>query len=286
MIDKNQDLSSWPEFENSTGFYGLIADAPDMGLYQLTPKDAAALIATDLWFAGEISVDLPEADSYESDDPELQRALSKHSIDFEKRLTRAIDNGSLKTTKIRRDLNEVIDINQTLISYENLCDWLIERGHDPGDAFQDFVDEEVRLSEHLVDEIYTNKYMRKCGISYRDINTARLDPEQAGIQELRQAVKQLRNQITELFNDKIQLQKTLRGIRETEPKKNERPLSTRARRTLLTIIAALCTQAKIEYQDRGAAQRISELTEKIGAAVTDDTIRKTDIQTVFKTKKL
>lgn len=274
MINKNQDLSSWPEFINSSEFFGLIVDTPNIGIFHLTVKDAAALVAADLFFAGEISVDLPDADSYDPSDPELQKALSNHSIDFEKRLTRAIDKGSLKTTKIQRDLNEVLDISQTLISYDNLCDWLVERGHDPGDAFQDFFDEEVKLYEHLADEIYTNRYMRKGGITFIDINTARLDPEQAGTQELRQAVKQLRNQITGLFNDKIQLQKTLRGMQERDPKQSERPLSTRARRTMLTIIAALCNEVGINHQDRGAAKRISELTDELGASVTDDTIRK------------
>jgi len=273
MIDKNQDLSSWPEFENSTGFYDLIGDAPDMGLYQLTVKDGAALIATDLWFAGEISVDLPEADSYDPGDPELQKALSKHSIDFEKRLTMAIDKGSLKTTKFRRDFNEALNINQTLISHEELCRWLVEHGYQIGDAFEDYLDKETDLCDNLVHEIYTDRVMRKCGISSRNISGTKLDLDQAGINELRQAVKELSNDYTALFNDKMQLEKTLRGIQENDPGKSERPLSTRARRTLLTIIAALCNEAGIKYQDRGASKRISELTDKIGAAVTDDTIR-------------
>ena len=286
MIDENQDLSSWPEFENSTGFYDLIGDAPDMGLYQLTVKDGAALIATDLWFAGEISVDFPEADSYDPGDPELQKALSKHSIDFEKRLTMAIDKGSLKTTKIRRNLNETLDINQTLISHEELCRWLTEHNHQVGDAFQDYLDKETDLCDNLVHEIYTYRVMRKCGISSRNISGTKLDPDQAGINELRQAVKELSNDYTALFNDKMQLEKTLRGIQENDPKKNERPLSTRARRTILTIIAALCNEAGIKYQDRGASKRISELTEKIGAVVTDDTIRKiiSDIDDAIETR--
>ena len=72
----------------------------------------------------------------------------------------------------------------------------------------------------------------------------------------------------------MQLEEELRERRENHPEKTERPLSTRSRRTLLTIIAALCNQAGINYKDRGAAKRISELTEEIGAAVSDETIRK------------
>lgn len=49
---------------------------------------------------------------------------------------------------------------------------------------------------------------------------------------------------------------------------------TRARDTLLTIIAALADQAGIDPSERGAAARIAEWTEHFGAAVSDDTVRK------------
>lgn len=54
----------------------------------------------------------------------------------------------------------------------------------------------------------------------------------------------------------------------------EKPIFTTERNTLLTIIAALCDYSAIKYQERGAASQIANLTQEIGAAVTDDTIRK------------
>ena len=95
MVDNN-DIFSSLEFEDSLSFYGLICDAPDLGFWQLTVKDAAALIATDKWFEGEIVAEVQEADSYDPRDPELRQALSKHISDFEKRLTAAVDGGSIK----------------------------------------------------------------------------------------------------------------------------------------------------------------------------------------------
>lgn len=53
-----------------------------------------------------------------------------------------------------------------------------------------------------------------------------------------------------------------------------KPLTTTERNTLLTIIAALCEYSAIKPQERGAAAQIAKLTEKIGATVTDDTVRK------------
>jgi len=54
----------------------------------------------------------------------------------------------------------------------------------------------------------------------------------------------------------------------------EKLLSTNERNTLLTIIAALCDYSAIKHQERGAASQIATMTQEIGAAVTDDTIRK------------
>lgn len=54
----------------------------------------------------------------------------------------------------------------------------------------------------------------------------------------------------------------------------EKPLKTTERASLLTIIAALCNYSDIKYQERGAAKQIAQLTEEIGAAVSDDTVRR------------
>lgn len=59
-----------------------------------------------------------------------------------------------------------------------------------------------------------------------------------------------------------------------KPVPTEKPLTTTERNTLLTIIAALCDYSDIEPKARGAAQQIANLTEELGAPVTDDTIHK------------
>lgn len=56
--------------------------------------------------------------------------------------------------------------------------------------------------------------------------------------------------------------------------KDDKPLQTTERNSLLVMIAALCDYSNIKYESRGAAHQISKLTEEIGALVTDDTIRK------------
>ena len=67
---------------------------------------------------------------------------------------------------------------------------------------------------------------------------------------------------------------------QARPHKNagEKPLEQRERSTLLAIIEALCQKLKIDLRERGAAARISELTQALGATVTDDTVRKVLVQ--------
>lgn len=59
------------------------------------------------------------------------------------------------------------------------------------------------------------------------------------------------------------------------PSGSEKPIATSERNSLLTIIAALCEYSAIKPQERGAASQIAKLTEEIGAAVSDDTVRRT-----------
>lgn len=58
------------------------------------------------------------------------------------------------------------------------------------------------------------------------------------------------------------------------PANTEKPLTTTERNSLLTVIAGICDYSDIKYQERGAAKQIADMTEEIGAPVTDDTIRK------------
>lgn len=62
--------------------------------------------------------------------------------------------------------------------------------------------------------------------------------------------------------------------RATNNADGEKPLATTERKTLLTVIAALCDYSAILHQERGAAGQIASMTVELGAEVTDDTIRK------------
>lgn len=60
--------------------------------------------------------------------------------------------------------------------------------------------------------------------------------------------------------------------RGDKPANVDRPFGARERRTMLTIIAALCQYCKLDRGGRGTAKRICEETENLGAPVDDFTI--------------
>ena len=64
------------------------------------------------------------------------------------------------------------------------------------------------------------------------------------------------------------------GSTERNTSQDEKPLATKERNTLLTIIAALCDYSAINPNDRGVAVKIAKMTDEIGATVGDETIRK------------
>lgn len=72
--------------------------------------------------------------------------------------------------------------------------------------------------------------------------------------------------------DKNQLEEVPKSL---NPKKRDIDalVSTRTRRTYLTIIASLCKSCAIDPKARGASQRIKEATQNLGSPVDDGTIQ-------------
>lgn len=54
----------------------------------------------------------------------------------------------------------------------------------------------------------------------------------------------------------------------------EKPLTSKERNSLLVLIGALCKEVKIDPSKRGVAPALVEMTEILGAPLTDDTVRK------------
>lgn len=273
MPIRDFDLSS-KKYSSSYGYMELIHDAPKLGFYQLTVQEAANIIAWDRMFVLNIASNLQEAESKHLENSNFFVELSKQAQDAKNVLVSAINFGSLKTTKILRNFQGELDVENTLIDFDDLEKWLVERGHVPSDGIDAYLYDEEKVFAEVVKDIYTIRKMRKSlKQSLIKISCIWENPEKAGIDELRIGLKNLFIEHTDLKENLAKAREDTIGNEDIRSEHDARPLTTRKKRTLLTLIAALCKGAGINHQDRGAAQRIGELTEEIGAPVTDDTIR-------------
>ncbi len=253
METTEQRLAASMPDESINGWHLQFVD--NFGVWHLTITEAAELIALDMWFSGDLP-DIEEPEDWDGSerDPRIIALLQGHIETFRGRLLAAVDSGRLKAATLRRDFDEQLIPSDTYISYGDLDGWLLERGYTTGDIFGDWSHSEMDIAETVADHAAYLREAKKAGT----LREALLgDPDaaaKAAIEKIRSLKEQLANQ------------------RLDKPAKVDRPLSTRQRRTLLTIIAAFCEHEKLGPQGRGTAQRIREMTEGIGAPIDDGTI--------------
>jgi hypothetical protein len=217
----------------SLEYYGVVAGAPDLGTWQLTVEDAAALTAIDMCESGELTADGPEPESYDWRDLKLRSALAKHCREFEARLTSAIDGRTLATTSIRRSFDEKLDIHGTLIKFEDLRDWLREHGYAAGEVFAEYEKQELDICAEAIDEIYLLRVLHQEGKRHLPMALNYADKlGEGGIEDLRTAVR-------ELVVENNRLKQELAATETKDSPRDNRSLSLRERRTMLNIIAAL-----------------------------------------------
>jgi hypothetical protein len=246
-------------------------ELPALGIFYLTINDAAELIVMDMWYSGEIP-EINEPDNWDGTkkDPNLIRLLSGHTGNFKEKLRYAINNGTLKSSVMKRDFDNLLILEETYIDNEDIQDWLIERNYPPGDIWSEWFYDQIDILNHVTDELsYARiiinrgeKIPKKYPLSDSELDELNLSADAKLLAAYKGVV--IENQeFKEQLKDKL-------SQREN---KADRPLNTRQRKTWLIIIAALCDSVNIDFQARGASQRIKALTELLGVPIDDETIR-------------
>jgi len=249
-------------------------------LWRLDIKEAAELVILDMWVAGDLP-DIDEPDDWDGDerDPRVMALLRDEICAMESRIAKAVDSGKLKAKNVIRDFDENLIHKSVRVGIVDLEIWLREHGYLSGDKINEWEQEEVEIIGKLSDEFdYLRALSRRSDkrtiqnlpcISNGPIRMNEIDS--VSPETLATAYKALL-----IEND--QLRRTVyRGEVETEkeqPIKADRPLTTRPRRTLLTIIAGLCDYSAIEYRGRGASGQIARIIEEIGVEVSEETVKK------------
>lgn len=247
-----------------------LAQLNNFGLGMLSIHEAAELIACDMWAAGKIEVEALEDFDGNLLAPEIKAALPEVISVFVTRLTNAIEIGRLRPERIVRDFNESIILTETFIEIRALEEWLNERDYYFDEAFREWRDDEAEINERIIDELIwlrsVKRNARGAMLSIGLTGNHNLDDELSQsdlVAAYRSAV--LENQ---------HLREKLANSESRSMVKPEQLASPRHRRTLLTLIGALCDAAGLDVGKRGVAQQIVKMTEQVGAPVDDETIRK------------
>ena len=255
-------------------------------LFHLSIREAAELVAVDMWVSGEFP-EVKEPDDWEwsgsNSDPMLFPSLAEKSREFESRIISAVDSGRLKARNLVRTFDEKLVENQPRIRIGDLEAWLNEHGYTPGETFTEWMQEEAEIEGKLEEEFeYLRALSGACKGVVQDLPVISdhipIRPDDFAIFAEKKDVEKMASAYKALVISYFRLLKTGYGDNEQPAKKREatidRPLTTRQRRTMLTVIAAMCKYEGLDPQGRGTAQRIMEMTDDLGAHIDDGTIAK------------
>lgn len=236
---------------------------PNFGIYHLSIRQAAELISIDMWYSGEID-DVGEPEDWDGSeyDPKLVDALAKYVQEFETRLLTAVELERLKAVSVKRNLDELIISDETYIEFEKLREWLNERGYDGGDIINCWTFAETDIAVAVSKEV---NYLRA---AIKENGTI---PKKDDDFQTMYKKTMLDNQ--SLKNENQQLKKQISELQSHQEKLNK-PVSTKARKSFLLIIEALCKKNNIDSQERSMAGKIQRIVElQTGQKIDDDTVR-------------
>lgn len=258
-------------FRNHVDFLHFL---PDMGLWKLSVKRAGEMWANDVLHPDgpDDLQENSESDSVSEDTKRNDDIQAKSDVYCQK-LLRAIERGEIIAVYTKKDFDSNFVLEKTYIDYNDLTTWLRDRDYNPGYYFDEYESEEVIISQYahlkiayaremytrgLLDNIKEPFYMKELS---QDI-TEDMSKEKIVLAWKREIAKNL-----------LLIERT-KGLSASRQSDVDRPLPTRSRNTMLVVIAALCAKSGIDFQARGAASRIVEAVERLGATLTDDTIKK------------
>lgn len=258
--------------------HNTLSKLPFFGICSLSVSEASDLIVLDMWYSGELKNDILSKFKEPPLVADIKSALSIDIDHWQLRLAKAILSGSLKPELLSVDVDENVISCKTFVGDKALYEWLELHGYLPGDYFTD----EYQLLRndmymYLLDVAYKVRNSRAFGVEILEkLISDRFDPggnypdkgeELLGFPTIENALPSIIKQIT--------MTQHLPVTAETSSRETpDRPLPTRTKRTMLTIIASLCEIAKIDHQERGASARIEAAAHRLGAPITAETIKK------------
>lgn len=249
-------------------------------LFHLSIREAAELVAVDMWVSGEFAdIDEPKEWDGSDRDPVLISLLDEKIKNFESKIFAAVDSGKLKAKNVIRDFEENLIASQPRIYWRDLDAWFEGHGYTTGETFTEWVRDEVEIDGKLGGEFdYLRALSRDSKGVIEDLPVIR-DFLPIRIDDVLQnkEVDQIIAAYKAIVISHDRLLQMVYGGNEQPPQEHDakidRPLTTRQRRTLLTIIAAFCKYEGIDPKARGAVAQIVQMTEDLSVPISNDTVR-------------
>ena len=162
-----------------------------------------------------------------------------------------------------------VTLAKITVRHTDLRKWFQQ--HRPQGGLPAFLFDEIERNTH---KEYTHEAVQKLQLekdaAKDEARKLRADAEAKGFK-----IAALEKQIETTGFQIVALEKQITELKiNCSSGQHEKPLGPTERNTLLTIIAALCKDDEIDYEARGAANHIVELTDDIGAHVDEGTVKR------------
>jgi len=247
-------------------------------LWHVSLKEAAELLTFDMWSEGEIE-DVEGIEEWDGSigNEAMLAQLKGHIAKTAASLAKAIDAGDLKTKGLMRDFDGNPIFHDVRILIHDFDDWLMSHNYFHGEVIEDWKEREADVARKLAGEL---AYLRALSRSDKsaienmpDISNGPVrenEVDSVSFDTLKAAYKALLLKHDRLVRLAFGSDEEMSAQRQA---KADKPLTTRRKRTYLTIIAALCDYSAIAHNKRGSAKQIADMTDEIAASVDEGTVK-------------
>jgi hypothetical protein len=247
---------------------------PYFGIWHLTVTKATELVALDKLLAMPLqNVAKPTNLDESTFDLPFMAVLKEEAKKLESQLVTAIDQGNLKAAQVLRDPDERIIPDRSYIDFNDLTEWLRERGYMRGDALHAWLSAATNIFSLVCEEVSVLKAASRRTLE--EIQRTAFDAKFKTSMPLdRTTLANATAPLAQVIGENEGLLDRIKQLSSMAAEKQDRPLNSIERNTLLTIIAAFCKWEGIDPKVRGSTTKIVQMTEDLGAPVSDDTIRR------------
>ena len=188
---------------------------------------------------------------------EIKEAVDK----MQKAVLASIEKSDLKLAVTKRNLDGDLSVPDSWVSADDFEIWCESRGIALGESWFELLKDEGDILSCGVEEMDAR----------RRSNEGLRDYDQSDVEALQ--TKHDEEGRMSIVHECAALRAELRRLKEEKPSRKERPIQTRERNTLLTIIAALCKDAKFDFSKTAkTAGLIQSTAAGMGVSIGETTI--------------